>query len=161
MLDSREFEDAVLVHVPAMRRFAASRGAGQDADDVVQDALARAWRRRSTFDPDRGSTRVWLMSFVAGEARARWRRLREPVAYDLRLSSPSFEEPNEVTTDVRAVIATLPRRQRTAIILRHYVDLEYAEIAVLMGCSVGTVRSTLHDARKALRTRLGAIYVAE
>jgi RNA polymerase sigma-70 factor (ECF subfamily) len=66
--------------------------------------------------------------------------------------------PDGTSVDVRRAVNELPIRQRTAIVLFHYADLPVADIAALMDCSVGTVKSTLHDARRALALRLGASY---
>lgn len=158
--DVANFEQAVSCHLRALHRFAASLVPLVDADDLVQDALLRAWQRRGDFDPDRGSVRAWLLAFVADQARQRWRRRRQPtIPLDLDLHVDAIAGPDGAPTDVRRAISELAPRQRTAIVLRHYVDLTYAEIAVVMNCSVGTVRSTLHDAHARLHTLLGVPHV--
>jgi RNA polymerase sigma factor (sigma-70 family) len=55
---------------------------------------------------------------------------------------------------LRRALLDLPVRQRTAVVLRHYLDLSEAEVAVTMGCPVGTVKSLNARALSALRTRL-------
>ena len=60
----------------------------------------------------------------------------------------------EHDADLRAVLAVLPERQRTAVFLRYYADLDYAAIAEALGITTGTVAATLNAAHAALRTRL-------
>src|SRR3954451_2335075 len=62
-----------------MTRLAARLAVGADRDDIVQDALARAWSKRHQYDGTRGSVSAWLMAITADQARKAARRLR-PVA---------------------------------------------------------------------------------
>src|SRR4051794_28600161 len=66
--------------LPAMRRLARRLAPHADPDDVVQNALARAWQQRNRFDPARGAATTWLLAIVADQARSsrrsRLRRLR-------------------------------------------------------------------------------------
>ena len=55
---------------------------------------------------------------------------------------------------VREAIATLPARQRQAVVLRYLADLPIADIADAMGCATGTVRATLHQAMQSMRVEL-------
>jgi RNA polymerase sigma factor (sigma-70 family) len=161
VLSASDFEAAVIAHIQVMYRLAASLASPNDAEDVVQDALARAWTKRSQFDSSRGSVRTWLLAIVADHARQRWRR--RPHMVDASFLQPTEpENPNSDTRlDARRAVAGLPPRQRTAIVLYHYVDLPVIEVANLMGCSPGTVKSTLRDARRALSTTLGASYARD
>jgi RNA polymerase sigma-70 factor (ECF subfamily) len=149
---------ALTEHGPAMFRFAVTLSSRDDADDLVQDALARAWKKRGQFDPARGSLRSWLLAIVADQARSRWRRkqpLLEPIDADLITASAA----DELSVDVGRHVAALPPRQRAAVILHYFVDLAVEDVAALMECSTGTVKSTLHDARKSLAHALGETYV--
>ena len=65
--------------LPDMWRFAVSLSSLDDADDLVQDALTRAWTKRDSFDPARGTARSWLLAIVADRARRRWLRRPTPV----------------------------------------------------------------------------------
>jgi Sigma-70 region 2 len=67
--EATEFAAWVRPYLPAMARLAARIAPSADRDDVVQDALVRAWRRRSTFDPERGTPTGWLLAIVADQAR--------------------------------------------------------------------------------------------
>ena len=141
------FGEWVRPHLPAMAGFAARLVGPSDRDDVVQESLARAWRRWSTFDPERGTPRGWLLAIVADKARRAARRRRP---------DPLVEPPLAAGHDVdleRAIRALAPR-QRMAVELHYLLDLDVLEVAEVMGCAEGTVKSTLHDARGRLRTLL-------
>lgn len=153
-----DFERAVAAHRPTMRRFAATLGRAEDAEDLVQDALARAWRKRDLFDAERGSLRSWLLAIVADQAHDRWRRAR-PLEQRIDGARLLVGPPDDREIDLRQGVAALPPRQRAAVVLHYFVDLPVAEVAELMGCSPGTVKSTLHDARERLAHRLGESYV--
>lgn len=62
---------------------------------------------------------------------------------------------------VRAAVADLPERQRAALVLRYYVDLPVAEVADVLGCAPGTVKSLTHKAVEGLRRALGDETVEE
>jgi RNA polymerase sigma factor (sigma-70 family) len=147
--DSGEFADWVGPHVGAMARLAARLAPDADRDDVVQESLVRAWRRRSTYDDARGSAQTWLLAIVADQCRKARRRLR-PVATheDLPVVDGS------VDVDLERGVAALPERQRLAVSLHYFVGLSVRECAEVMACSEGTVKSTLFDARTRLRAAL-------
>ena len=145
-----DFADWVAPHLTSMHRLAGRLAAGAQ-DDVLQDALVRAWRRRATFDPGKGSARAWLLAVVAGEARRTRVRLRPRV-----LDVVPAEQPTDVDRDldVQRAVAALPRRLRLAVELHYFVGLSVVETAQVMGVAEGTVKSTLHDARLRLRPAL-------
>jgi RNA polymerase sigma-70 factor (ECF subfamily) len=146
-----EFGEWVAPHLRAMGNLAARLAGPSERDDVVQEALTRAWRKRSQFDPERGSPRAWLLAIVADRARRTWRgRGRTHAA-----SSAGFVEgPSEVGIDLERAVASLPPRMRLAVECVYFVDLAIADTAAVMGVSEGTVKSTLSDARARLRTML-------
>jgi RNA polymerase sigma factor (sigma-70 family) len=143
------------------RRFAAFVGLAAavtgdrgEAVDVVQDSFAKALRkRRSIRSPD--ALEPWLWRVVLNTARDRRRGRRSGL---LSGSEPAVTA-NGYETDaaVRALLAELPERQREAIFLRYYADLDYAAIAELLGISAGTVAATLNAAHSALRERLEGV----
>ena len=145
-----DFTTWVAPHLRPMANLATRLVGASDRDDVVQESLARAWRRRSTYRADRGSARAWLLAIVADQARrTRTRKVRRQVPVDD--AAPRSER----DLDLEAAIRALPRRQRRAVELHYLVDLSVADVAVVMGCSEGTVKSTLFDARATLRRELG------
>ena len=134
-----------------MSRLAARLAPDADRDDVVQEALVRAWRKRDQYDPGRGTAATWLLAITADQAR-RARRRRRPYALLGEISVPNRWPDDRV--DVEAAVARLPTRQKLAVDCFYFVDLSVAETAAVMGCSEGTVKSTLSDARKRLRALL-------
>lgn len=124
-----------------------------DWEDVLQDALLAAWRSRSSFNPGCGSARNWLLQIVANRARTWGSTVRPlPVAELPECPSDAAAAPD---VDLERAVAALPERQRLAVGLHYFVGLPVADVAAVMDCSVGTVKSTLSDARAGLRSRLG------
>ena len=134
-----------------MANLAARLAGSSERDDVVQESLTRAWRKRNQFDPTRGSARSWLLAIVADRSRRTWRRRRPPV---VALSAGFVEGPNDVNVDLERAVAKLPPRMRLAVDCVYFVDLTIADTALVMRVSEGTVKSTLSDARARLRTML-------
>lgn len=145
-----DFAGWVAPHLGSMRLLA-SRLAPGAQDDVVQDALVRAWRRRATFDPTRGSVRTWLLAVVAGEARRTRLRLRRR-PYE-ELPAPNARDLDR-ELDIQRAVRGLPKRMRLAVELHYFVGLSVIETAQVMNVSEGTAKSTLHDARARLRPQL-------
>ena len=146
-----EFADAVRPHMAAMTRLAARLGPNGGQDDVVQEALVRAWRHRSRFNSARGSFSAWLMTIVANEARRAAGRLRMPV----RLEPVSRPGNPDDRLDIDQALTRLSARQRLAVDCFYFAGLSLTETAAVMRCSEGTVKSTLSDARDRLRRELG------
>jgi RNA polymerase sigma-70 factor (ECF subfamily) len=125
-------------------------GDSDRAHDAVQEAFATAVRKRGSFRGE-GPLEAWVWRIVLNAARS-----------DVRRGIPAveFEEPfaangrPEEEAELRATLACLPERQRTAVFLRYYADLDYAAIGEALGISTGTVSATLNAAHSALRTRL-------
>jgi DNA-directed RNA polymerase specialized sigma24 family protein len=129
-------------------RVAATVAGDEDvAYDVVQEAFARALRHRRGFK-GRGPVEAWLWRTVVNAARAAARHER-PVA-DLAANGGA----PDLAPGVRPLVAALPERQRLALFLRYYADLDYDAIADVMGVSPGTVGAALNAARATLRERL-------
>lgn len=147
-----DFGAWVAPHLVAMSRLAARLAPDADRDDVVQDALTRAWRRRSTYDDSRGSVQTWLLAIVADRARRARTRRRDTVAL---VDSAQALGVRDEDLDLEVAIRGLPPRQRLAVALHYFVGLPVAECATVMGCAEGTVKSTLFDARARLREELG------
>jgi RNA polymerase sigma-70 factor (ECF subfamily) len=138
-------------HRAAMLRLA-RRLNGAEADDVVQDALVRAWRKRHLYDASRGTAQTWLLAIVAEESRRTRRRRRATTSLvDRAVADP----PREGDLDLERAVRRLAPRQRLAVELHYFVGLSVLETAAVMGCAEGTVKSTLSDARRAMREHLG------
>ncbi|WP_232680576.1 SigE family RNA polymerase sigma factor [Nocardioides sp. R-C-SC26] len=152
------FDDWVAARGPALLRLAfVLTGNAVDAEDVVQEALSRAYPRWSRIaglaDPD-----AYVRRMVVNAHTSRWRAWRRrvvPVAGILEeADGPSTEQarlaPDERDRLWRACLA-LPAAQRVAVVLRFYEELEYAEIAAIAGVPEGTVRSRVSRGVAALR----------
>jgi RNA polymerase sigma-70 factor (sigma-E family) len=130
------------------------------AEDLVQASLAklyRAWPRLDTAtDPDAYLRRIMINTHRSWW-RTRWRR--ETPAADLpdqsAASGPDPADRHAAGDQVRRALATLPRQQRAVLVLRYFEDLPEAEVARLLGCSAGTVKTHTHRGLRALRTALG------
>jgi RNA polymerase sigma factor (sigma-70 family) len=128
------------------------------AEELTQEALARLCRRWATLPSDDDASR-WLtrvaLNLAKSSFRTRATRRRILDRYGASLVSTSRADREDV--DVRALavrraVAALPDRQRRAIILRYFCDLPIAEVAVLMPCAEGTVKSLTSQAVARLRS---------
>jgi RNA polymerase sigma factor (sigma-70 family) len=127
---------------------AGDEGRGADA---VQDAFARALISLRAFRGD-APLEAWVWRIVVNAARSvRSKEQRASAEMPVPASSDNYN-PDE--SEVRRRIASLPDRQRTAIFLRYFADLDYRTIAVVLGVEVGTVSATLSAAHDALRRNL-------
>ena len=147
------FDAWVRPHLTTLHRYAARQVGPADADDVVQDALMRAWQRRATYDASRGGPLPWLLAIVRD--RSRRHRTRRRVDLDLAAVGDPATEDARADLDLERAIRRLPARQREAVDLYYYVGLDVTTVAEVMDCAPGTVRATLHQARGALRTLIG------
>jgi RNA polymerase sigma factor (sigma-70 family) len=140
-----------------MTRLARRLAPHAEPDDIVQDALLRAWQKWHQFDAAKGTATTWLLAITADRARdTRRSRVRR-----LRLVDEHADVP-DASADVGArnldldnAIAKLAKRQRLAVELHYFVGLTVDETAAVMACAPGTVKSTLHDARARLLQLLG------
>jgi RNA polymerase sigma-70 factor (ECF subfamily) len=144
-----QFGAWVAPHLRAMSLLAARLSSDAERDDVVQEALIRAWTKRGQFDPQRGTPAAWLLAITADQAR-RARRGRRPLLGML----PGRVRPIDDELDLASAITGLSARQRLAVDCYYFAGLGVAETAAVMDCSEGTVKSTLSDARHRLRTLL-------
>lgn len=148
--DPVAFADAVRPHMTIMVRLAARLAPHMSPDDVVQEALVRAWRHSRAYDARRGSISSWLLTIVANESRRAVSRRRLPIVLAPRRQTLPIEE----RLDVAAAVQRLSPRQRLAVDCHYYAGLSVPETAAVMRCSQGTVKSTLADARARLRAEL-------
>jgi RNA polymerase sigma factor (sigma-70 family) len=124
-------------------------GDAERARDAVQEAFATAVRKRRSFRGE-GALEAWVWRIVLNAARSDVRR-GTPAPYDEPAGANGHPEED---AELRAALALLPERQRTAIFLRYYADLDYAAIGEALGVTSGTVAATLNAAHRALRNRL-------
>jgi RNA polymerase sigma-70 factor, ECF subfamily len=120
------------------------------AADAVHDAFVQAVRNRRSFRGE-GTLEAWVWRMVVNAAR---KRRRDVPAAAGELEQAAHESSNGFGDPVRAAVAALPERQRLALFLRYYADLDYAAIAAALDVKEGTVGATLHAAHAALRKAL-------
>ena len=120
----------------------------ETACDIVQEAFASAVRRRQSFRGD-GPLEAWLWRTVVNAALSHARRARPGP-----LPAGVVSAPGSARSDVHDAIATLPERQRLAVFLRYYADLDYRAIGELLGVTDGTARASVHAAHATLRRAL-------
>jgi RNA polymerase sigma-70 factor (sigma-E family) len=120
-----------------------------EAEDLVQEALlrvARRWPRVRSMDYPLAYARKILIN-IALDGRERHKRRRDELNVALPLAPADQRAMDEITqVDVRSelllALGQLPPRQRAVLVLRYFVDLPEAEVADMLGCSLGTVKST-------------------
>jgi RNA polymerase sigma-70 factor (ECF subfamily) len=154
--DREAFE--MIIRTQSRALFAIAYGILQnrsDAEDVVQDALVKAWKSRWRVR-DAQKFPAWLGTIVRHRARDLARK-RKPEPLPAKLS----EQPEDVaTTDeslgtsLQAALAELPELHRAALTLRYFEELDYAAIERLLGLSNGALRGILGRALQTLRKRL-------
>ncbi|MGH7151706.1 MAG: sigma-70 family RNA polymerase sigma factor [Planctomycetota bacterium] len=164
------FEASALVHLPSVYRVALLLGGSEsEAEDLTQETFVRAYERFGSF---RAGTncRAWLLAILRNLAADRHRASRrgaqpapleeagvDPAAAD---EAPPPEIEDEETflelfgDEVTRMLRAIPREWRLALLLADVEGLAYADIAGVLGCPVGTVRSRIHRARRVLRERL-------
>lgn len=128
-------------------------GDRHESEECAQEALARLltrWPRVRTYAPP------WVARVATNLALDRVRARRRAADHRPRPGEPAAEaELSDRRRDLGIALAALPRRQREAVVLRYLVDLSERETATAMGCSVGTVKSTVARALERMRSELG------
>lgn len=150
-----EFKAALLEVVPHLRAFARSlAGDATAADDLVQDTLLSAWRARESYTANT-SFRAWTFTILRNnfysEKRRSWRstELAPEMAEKALVASDDPAKGMELVA-LRNALDHLPPDQREAIILIGAGGMAYEEAASIVGCAVGTIKSRVSRARKAL-----------
>lgn len=152
-----EFADSRL---GALLRYAVMlTGDPHTAQDLVQDTMVRVqlnWRRVAASDVPDGYVRKILTNQFIDLRRGSWlkRVLLRPDPDPARAVPSDHADETAERERVWTMLARLPRQQRAALVLRYYEDLPDAEIAEVLGCAVGTVRSSISRALGTLRTEL-------
>lgn len=152
------FDEFVGARGPALIRLAfLLSGDAHLAEDLVQTALAKAYRHWRRFGDD-DNPEAYVRKIIVREHASWWRRASSREVISESPSSPSgLDQVDDVAdrvveTDATwAMLATLPHRQRAVLVLRFYLDQSDVQIAELLGCSPGTVRSSASRALTTLR----------
>jgi RNA polymerase sigma factor (sigma-70 family) len=155
----RRFEELVLPHLDAAANLARwLTRSDAAADDIVQDAMLRAFRSFDRFQG--GSAKPWLLAIVRNchvdtmNARKRYTALPEDHAETACDPGPDPEADTlraEQSRGLTEAVAQLPREFRETLILREMEEMSYRDIAAVTGVPIGTVMSRLARARALLR----------
>jgi RNA polymerase sigma-70 factor (sigma-E family) len=138
-----------------LRTVALAIGDRARAEEVTQEAFARAYRKwRTVSRADRPAAWVYVVALNA--ERSRFRRDARVNLDRAPEDRPARDpiEPALARVVVHRLLEQLPPRQRAAIVLRYLADLTVPEVARALGCAEGTVKSNLHDALQNLRIQM-------
>ncbi|WP_225828101.1 SigE family RNA polymerase sigma factor [Streptomyces naphthomycinicus] len=150
----KSFREFVAGRSTALLRTAVllSGGDRHAAEDLLQNALVKAAGRWQRIDEPEAYVRQILYRQQIGRWRLKWRRREVTVAEPPEAGhAPDAAGAAELRLLLRSALSRLTARQRTVLVLRYFEDLPEAEVARILGCSVGTVRSTTHRSLARLR----------
>jgi RNA polymerase sigma-70 factor (ECF subfamily) len=164
--DAAAFQALLGPLVPSLRRLAfAFAGNWDEADDLAQEALVKAFRHLDSFE-ERSALSTWLYAVTRGvcrdwcRSRAVRRRAQEVSAGDSLVSHGSLQDEElaqrELAQELWSAIQTLEPEFRAVLVLFDVEGLSYGEIAEIEGLPIGTVRSRLSRARARIRRHLSA-----
>jgi len=150
------FEALHAAHAGRVRAYLRRTGfSGADADDLAQEAFLRAFRSMRSFDPSRGSFRLWLGTIARNVARSRWHRRSQPESFDPDLAEEIFAAPanprdapegREEAEAVRGCVDALPPELSRVVRLRYVESRTTRGIAEATGLPEATVRLRLKEA---------------
>jgi RNA polymerase sigma-70 factor (ECF subfamily) len=168
--DTHAFEELIERHQSLVAGTVARMlGSNSDVEDIAQQVFIRVWKSASRYTP-RAKFTTWLLkitrNLVFNELRRTRRRVHvpiqtEPEAEEIPLKDETTPMPdaslleNELQEAIEKAITELPEKQRMALVLRRYEELNYEQIAEILDLSVPAVKSILFRARTELRARLG------
>ncbi|WP_406070837.1 SigE family RNA polymerase sigma factor [Micromonospora sp. NBC_01638] len=152
----REYVDYVTGRLPALRRLAYLLvGDEHRADDLVQQTITTLyvkWKRAQAAEHLDAYVRTMLVRTHLDERRLAWARVR--LFQKVPDPDPVEEHGIEDRQIIRAELARVPRRQRAVLVLRFCYDLPVDEVATILGCSAGTVKSQTSRGLATLRRLL-------
>lgn len=150
-----------LLHSTARRLL----GSHECAQEVVCDVFVHVWQHAADFDGRRGSVKSWLCGITRNRAIDRWRRDRRHPLLNARLlleRLPEFTGPEQIldcqqeTTSVLAALSALSPLRQKLLALSFFDGLSHEEISLSSGMPLGTVKSHLRRALRAMRTAMPA-----
>jgi RNA polymerase sigma-70 factor, ECF subfamily len=154
------FREQMIAEIPSLRAFAMSLcGTMHQADDLVQDALLKAWGNASSFQ-EGTNLRAWLFTILRNTYyslhRKRGREIQDVDGeHAARVAVAPAQEGMMDLADFRKALAQLPAEQREVLIMVGATGLSYEEAAEICGVAVGTIKSRVNRARVRLSELLG------
>lgn len=162
--DLAAYEVLVARYSAVAHRTAALLGAGDEADDVVQEAFVRAFRHLAGFRRE-AAFKPWLLRIVANvthtmtRARGRRTELTLKIGAEPEPQGPDDPEDVAIARERRArlmeAVRGLPEREREAVVCRYFLQLSEAETAEVLGCPLGSVKSRTFRGLARLRKEVG------
>src|ERR1700721_3054112 len=155
MVPRKNVRQPILAAVPSLRAFAISLSGNVDrADDLVQEALLRAWAHLDSFEPGTNMS-AWLFTILRNLFRSEYRKRRREVedadgSYAESLTSLPDQTSHLEMDEFRKALEQLPTDQRESLILVGASGFSYEEAAQICGCAVGTIKSRVNRARSRL-----------
>jgi RNA polymerase sigma-70 factor (ECF subfamily) len=155
----KAFQRDLVGLIPHLRAFARTLcGDAAAADDLAQDATLKAWDARSSFQMGT-NMKAWTFMILRNqfysEKRRSWRQSQlDQEAAERTLVAPDDPEAPVALDEMRLAMGMLPNEQREALILVGAGGFAYEEAADICGCAVGTVKSRVSRARRALQNIL-------
>ena len=153
--DDKAFERELTALIPNLRAFARTlTGDAAQADDLAQDALSKAWRQRAGFQLGT-NMKAWAFTILRNQffsdKRRSWRSSQlDPEMAERALVANDNPAAILELEQLRQALGELPAEQREALILVGAGGVSYEEAAQICDCAVGTVKSRVSRARKAL-----------
>lgn len=147
--------DDLVAAIPNMRAFAISLCGNRDrADDLVQEALVKAWNHLDSFEQGT-NLKAWLFTILRNAYFSELRKTKREVADSegqlaSQLSVPAEQHGHLDLADLNNALSKLPANQREALILIGAEGFSYEDAASISGCAVGTVKSRVNRARAKL-----------
>ncbi|RIV85077.1 sigma-70 family RNA polymerase sigma factor [Aurantiacibacter zhengii] len=157
--DKRAFKRELTEVVPHLRAFARGLCGRPDmADDLVQEALLKAWAAQERFEPGT-SMRAWTFvilrnAYLTDMRRNRFRGEYDETVAERILTAPAGQEEPLHLSDLHRALLTLPPERREALLLVGAGGFSYEEAANICGCAVGTIKSRVGRARAALSSMM-------
>ncbi|MEA1676388.1 sigma-70 family RNA polymerase sigma factor [Nitrospirillum sp. BR 11163] len=157
---SPTFRDELVKLIPAMRAFARSlTNNAADTDDLVQDAIVRAWSHAGQFTPGT-NLRAWLFTILRNRyysvAKHQQREVGDPDGiHTARLTISPAQEWGIAGRELKAALMKLPVEQREALVLVGGAGASYEEAAEICGCALGTIKSRVNRGRARLADIMG------
>mgnify|MGYP000904752971 FL=1 len=159
------FHDDLKDILPRLRRHALALTRNRDAmEDLVQDTVVRALAAQDSFTPGTNFA-AWIHKILRNEFISKIRKNRNVVPLDdmvaERIAVPESHEDRLVLRELISAIDRLPAAQREALLLSTLSDMNHDQIADVMGCRSGTVKSRISRARRQLHSDLLGTSVAD
>jgi RNA polymerase sigma-70 factor (ECF subfamily) len=167
--DRESFDELVRTYrsglISYLTRLVRDRDIGED---LAQETFLRAYRSRSAYEPT-ARFETWLFRIATNAALNHIRNQRNKyssacddllaaerclAAADHRPNAYSLLVKEQAAQEIRAAVMALPEKQRAAVLLHKYEEMEYRQISAVLGCSIPAVKSLLFRAYERLRTEL-------